>query len=514
VVWYCFAGRFEVASNALEELRVQAREAQEPSISPTPSIRLGGVDPLGLRQINFDLMDQVLPGLNNVASHIRPFLVVTWAWRRAIAIARDSGRAAVAVQAQLRDFVDRIEVIYVWSQLLRNPNADLPGSEVLGPIVKARRYTFGGEAWKKRRDARENSTSLMAAINYGPGLKSMGWLTPLPENPKVMEPAAWANSALDALDKAMGKHLDHDAFSSFGKVTVTETEVSKWGAAWALEKQTKVEQRIFAEALFGSRSEDLRRLGVELVIAASPTSSDTAAVRRRMAGPPSRLKVRDGQAATVANWRRVQCRQLFRLSLETIFYWVTLQLGAGPLSSHGLVTRFMKQASGAKKFATAAKWIEHYYSENAGPVELLQELQTALQGDEDQLAPAVMRAIAFCLMTDVQQGTVFERSDRLPLVRARTEFEQRLDARPLEFMRYVLEKWIFAQHVYWSIGRGLADARARGKTILRLKVVLEDNGWTLTPGVARGSFPRPTADRLRTALSLAYECGLIDQVAD
>src|SRR5882724_2210283 len=102
-----------MASSILEELRVQAGEAKGPSISPVPSIRLGGVDPLALRQINFNLMDQVLPGLNNVARHIRPFIVVTWAWRRAIAIARDSGRAAVAVDAQLRDFVDRTEVIYV-----------------------------------------------------------------------------------------------------------------------------------------------------------------------------------------------------------------------------------------------------------------------------------------------------------------------------------------------------------------------------------------------------------------
>jgi hypothetical protein len=68
-----------MASNILEELRVQAQNAKEPSISPVPSIRLGGVDPLGLRQINFNLMDQVLPGLNNVARHIRPFMVVPWA---------------------------------------------------------------------------------------------------------------------------------------------------------------------------------------------------------------------------------------------------------------------------------------------------------------------------------------------------------------------------------------------------------------------------------------------------
>jgi hypothetical protein len=317
---------------------------------------------------------------------------------------------------------------------------------------------------------------------------------------------------LDALDRALGNDLGHDVFSSFGKVTVTEEEVLRWGKAWALEKYSKSEQRAFAEALFGSRSEKKRQLGVELAIVASPKSSNVAAVRRRMAGPPSRLRVQDGQIDTVANWRRVQCRQLFRLCLEAFFYWVTLQLGAGPMSSQGLVTRFIKQASGGRRFATTAKWIEYHYDENVGPVELLEDVQNALQGDDEQFAPAIMRGLSFCLMTDLQEGAVSERSDRLPLKRARNEFEQRRDARPFDFMRHVLESWLFAQHTYWSIGRGLADARARGKTILRLKVVLEDGGWTLTPGVASGSFPLPTADRLRTALSLAHECGLIDQV--
>jgi hypothetical protein len=182
------------------------------------------------------------------------------------------------------------------------------------------------------------------------------------------------------------------------------------------------------------------------------------------------------------------------------------------MSSQRLVARFLKQATGTRKFATTGKWIEHHYDESPGPVGLLQEVESALQGAVGQYAPAVMRGLAFCLMAGLQDGTVVERPDRLPLKRARTEFERRLDTKPFEFMRHMLESWVFAQHAYWSIGRGLADARARGKTILRLKVVLEDGGWTLTPGVASGSFPRPTADRLRTAISLAHECGFIDQV--
>ena len=57
--------------------------------------------------------------------------------------------------------------------------------------------------------------------------------------------------------------------------------------------------------------------------------------------------------------------------------------------------------------------------------------------------------------------------------------------------------------------RGLADARAHGKTILRLKVVLDEGGWTHAPGVSQAPIPVPTADRLQTALNLVQECGLL-----
>ena len=69
-----------MAQVSLTELSSAAMLNQDPSLTSKYDPRLGGVDPLGLRQINFDLMDVVLPGLNNVASHIRPFTVVAWAW--------------------------------------------------------------------------------------------------------------------------------------------------------------------------------------------------------------------------------------------------------------------------------------------------------------------------------------------------------------------------------------------------------------------------------------------------
>ncbi|MBN9597767.1 MAG: septum formation inhibitor-activating ATPase [Afipia sp.] len=502
-----------MTARILDELKQQAARATGPGIAPMPTIILGGVDPLGLRQINFDLMDEVLPGLNNVARHIRPFVVVAWAWRRATQIAQQSGKKRIEVDL-LRDFVDRIEVIYGWSQFLKNPAADLPGRDVLRPLLKVDLYTFAGEAWKKRREAREDSTAFLAAINYGPALKSMGWLHSHPEDSKLMIADEYIQPALSAFEKTIAADLDHPAFSKLGKVTVTKAEATKWGKAWAIEKYSKAEQKAFEEALLGARSPKARQLGMKLVIAASKSShgADVGQVRRRMSGGPPRLKNSTEHQITIMNWRRVQVRQLFRFCLESMLFWAIAQLQDSAAPTSKLVSKFLKHTKISPSVRTTAKWLQKHYDPSTGPVELIEQLESAHQEERwEPLAVAITQALAFCMLTELEQGQVVERPDRLPISRARTECAQRFYMKPAEFMKHIFESWILAQHVYWSVGRGLADARARGKSILRLKVVLEDGGWALAPGVTYGSLPVPTADRLQTALSLAYECGLIDE---
>ena len=171
----------------LTELTAAATEAQEPRFTTPGRTNFGGVDPLGLRQINFDLMDEVLPGLNNVARHVRPFVVVTWAWRRAHLQAKTLGKTTIR-KGDLQDFVDRIEVLYALSQFLRDEKTDLPGSQYLAPWLRDAQLKFEGTKWLQRRRERRYSTALSAPINYGPGLKMLGWVMPHPEYSGVMIP--------------------------------------------------------------------------------------------------------------------------------------------------------------------------------------------------------------------------------------------------------------------------------------------------------------------------------------
>jgi hypothetical protein len=267
-----------------------------------------------------------------------------------------------------------------------------------------------------------------------------------------------------------------------------------------------------AEVLLGSGAPLARRKGCELMIAAVKRArrADVAHIRSMMAGPPSQFVPRSDLASTLEAWRRVQVRQLFRLSLEALLYWIMWQVEEGPLSTEALVGTFLDQV-GRPRRSAARDWLNAARNSGDGPTELIARVSQAMEdASQTEMASAIADSLAFCVAEAPEHGQDFERADRLPLFRARREVDAWGKAPARNFVRHILESWVLAQHVYWSVGRGLADARARGKkTILRLKVILEEGGWTLTPGAFRAQ-PLPTRDRLETALSLAKECGLIE----
>ncbi|MFL1463444.1 hypothetical protein ACI6QG_14660 [Roseococcus sp. DSY-14] len=507
-----------MAAPTLGELCEAAASAAGPRFAPPLAVKLGGVDPLGLRQINFDLMDRVLPGINNVGRHVRPFVVTAWAWRRAAVRARDAGLSTLAVD-RLKDFVDRVEVLYAWSHFLHEGGADLPGRDVLAPLLGVASYRFGGAAWRKRREEREQSTAFTAAITYGPAMKTLGWLVPDPERSGAMasNPDCVYQDALDAFEERIKDRLRHPAFSALGEVEVTSAEARGWRAAWAMDQPTEAERRAMAHALAGAGAPKARRAGVALMVSAMgrlpadrSDAGDAAALRRAMCEPGAA----GGSGAmeeTRLAWRTVQVRQAFRLALEALLHWTVGELLAGPRSTADLVGAFLGQVPERAAAANARAWLADVAAPN--PVDAMDAIERALEAPGgERVAAAVADALAFCLRETPREAAAFERADRLPLARARGDAEAWGDEPAAAFLRHVFESWVLAQHVYWSVGRGLADARARGKTLMRLRVVLEDAGWSVAPGVGRGARPVPTRDRLETALTLARESGLLPGV--
>jgi hypothetical protein len=246
---------------------------------------------------------------------------------------------------------------------------------------------------------------------------------------------------------------------------------------------------------------------------AHAATADVAIVRQVMAGAPSNFVPPADLSHAFEAWRRIQVRQLFRLSLEALFYWTVLQIEEGPMSTEALVGAFLDQ-SGRPERGSAREWLDAPGVAGSGPTALMDRIRDALNDpSKTSLASTIAEGLSVSIAEAPERGQNFEGAERLPLFRARREAEALGEAPTRRFVRHVLESWVLAQHVYWSVGRGLADARARGKTLLRLKIVLEEGGWTLTPGASRGSPPVPTPDRLQTALTLAMECGLLGLLA-
>lgn len=493
----------------LAELAAAAAAAQEPRFTTPGRTNFGGVDPLGLRQINFDLMDDVLPGLNNVARHIRPFVVVTWAWRRAHKQAETLGKTTIR-EDDLLDFVDRIEVLYALSQFLRDERTDLPGSQYLAPWLRNVHLKFGGSKWQQRRKERRYSTALSAPVNYGPTLKMLGWVTPHPDHRSLMIPNSAVDPALNALEAQMAGALRHNAFNDFGSVTVEREDARQWGDLWALDQVTEMEAKVMAEQLFGDSAPARRQLGVRLMLAAARHlgTTDVERVRAAMTGPPSNFQPAAELRIVQYKWRLLQVRQLFRLSLEAFLFWTMRELDGPKRSTVWLVKKFLEGVPSPVGAIKTGAWIKSLTSSRAGPTELMKLIQQALDNPgASDLPHSIARGLAFSLTEETPDLT--QHPERLPLWRAIEETTARSDSPIPEFVRYVLEAWVLAQHTYWSIDRGLADAHVHDRMLLRLRVVLDEGGWTLTPGARVGALPYPTPDRLQTVLSLASECGLL-----
>lgn len=493
----------------LDELMDLARDTDGPSFPDGNLPRPGGVDPLGLRQLNFNMMDRLLPGLNNVARRVRPFVVVAWASRQANRIAAATGARELPVDA-IRDFVDRIEVIYAWSQFLIDTNAELPGRQVLSSLLGKESYVFSGPAWKKRREERRFSTAFTAAITYGPALKALGWVIPDDRHSILFHTPPAVDGALDAFEAGIADHLDHPAFSQFGEVEVSAIDVREWADLWALDEVTDEEKSTFADLLVGESASKARKEGIGLMLAAASHAGgdDPRTVRTVMTGKPSNFVAPPSLAGAAEGWRQLQVRQLFRLALECLMYWTAWTLDDGPQTTAGLVDTFVEECeTGWPVSDTPGSWMSPVPPPGS-PVEMMERIQQATDTGDD-LAQSIADAICFCLAERAAGEDGSERGDRLPLSRARFEAAAWRQSTSTEFLRHVIEVWVLAQHVYWSIGRGMNDARAGGKTLLRLRVVMDEGGWRLAPGAGAGNPPLPTADRLGSALSLARECGLL-----
>ncbi|MBB3650124.1 hypothetical protein FHX14_006368 [Rhizobium sp. BK619] len=102
---------------------------------------------------------------------------------------------------------------------------------------------------------------------------------------------------------------------------------------------------------------------------------------------------------------------------------------------------------------------------------------------------------------DGRFGELGGRSDRFPISLQHRRLVSLAEATVETLWRELIESWVIAQHVRWSVARN-------GDGTQRLRLALGDNGWLRVHKRVSGPFG-PTPDRLLSALSLASQGRMI-----
>jgi hypothetical protein len=502
----------------------------------------GGVDPLGLRQVNLDLMATALPGINNVTYRIRPYAFMAWAWWRA-AQTFMAGNNQVVQASRLQNLVDRWEVVFAWSHVLASNTPELPGRNVLSASLPRALtpYRLHGKSWDEFRDNRRSSTALMAAIQYGPSIKSLGWL--IPQQGRTFVPSDQAIPAVVAIDAIAKSALPADMLLP-SDVAITPEQARALHAAWNVAEPSEAEKQVFRRLFFDAGADpraghEARRRQRSLRLIQSILQQETAplpemTIRRALASgrlaSGEDLALSADLVETQRLWAALQARQLQRIALEAMLVWIEAQIDDrdGKADAEDLAAAAASDArstedeadsstvgiylAAASSRGAATGWPAACAHEAATDIFGLMEEILSAQAERVSSVPGLaLRALAFAEamaaglreagIDNSPRGPLGGNADRLPLNGMSRRIEMLRGSSMRDLWREIILSWVLAQHIRWSVARN-------GDGTQRLRLALDEGGWVRLRADRSGPFG-PTPDRLAAALSLASDCGLI-----
>ncbi len=531
----------------LQEMDLDFATAPGARLVTKLALKEGGVDPLGLRQINLDLMDRAIPGINNTTVFIRPYAFMAWAWWKTNDLLLNGGKKDIDLAAA-KDFVMRLEVIYAWSHMLAG-GRDLPGMAVLRscmPMSGGGQFTFKGPIWENVKKKRQASTSIMDAIQYGPSIKALGFL----EQTSVIgvfrptEQVMPAVRAIDAIvSRSAVRHIIDPSVDTF------LPEEVQWLNDELPPSEPSNEEREIFRSLFEpgretgrtdfTRRNDTLALVLE-AIEATPEGLTVPELRTVLASgvlPGGSALVRAGSNDTAlqTTWllmSSLQVRQLQRLALESMLVWIEemIKSNGGSASTDALVAMALRQAEVFDKdlagptvgglLSTLSQrcgthgWPAAAANGDTDLVALSERLtiaQRGAPGSYDTIPGLAVTALGYVEAMyvalkregadDGKLGELGGRLDRFPISLQHRRLESLAEATVENLWRELIETWVIAQHVRWSVARN-------GDGTQRLRLALGDNGWLRVHKRVSGPFG-PTPDRLLSALSLAAQGGMI-----
>lgn len=479
-------------------------------VSPV-KIAPNGVDHLGIRQANFDLMDAVLPGINNVTRHIRPFSLMCWVFWKADQFMQQGA----VTPSQVITFQERVEVLFTWGHK-RAGATGLPGLRANPPAAEpdgSRKLSF--KAWGRNH----GNSSLLSATQYGPASKlglGLNLLEPLSNGlNKVRGHGVKLALALDEKLREAGP-LYERLLDTLEERTGTEEDADGLLPFWRVKETTAVERESFLEAFNTPQRAPAIRL-----------------IKRGLAREPGTLRARiaavgaeanDGEERKIgASWLALQIRQVQRFALDALFAAAfDLASERGGATIDEAVAQFRSALGGNNKIDQPSlievRWAA--FSKQIGSVD---DLKASLGVDQvcplaafDETRQKVWELGVRATLGDILdlaistarwglllgEDTEYQRlaktggATRLSLATWGREVERRQKGGDEAFLRWLITDVIISRHVATAAARSVGGAQ-------RLRLVVDDGRLTRFGGTPGVPF---TADRLDCALSLLKEC--------
>ena len=291
---------------------------QGPYIVSEPPLISGGVDFLGLRQSNIDLMIEAIPGINNVTRSVRPFSLMAWiTWKyRDLA----AGIPRAAHEKIFPGFRERVETLFTWSHWI-NGRRDLPGMRGFRPPIGADgKAPLDFASWRRQ----PNNTSYFAAVQYGPACKEVTGLGLLRSaGPRMpLQPTSLGENLAKALDKRLRRRGIYDRFfGTLDEVRASEREASDLYASWSISSPSAEERELFKAAVSPSEPDPVARRRFEIIARVQALAADHGPIsigtlRKLLASRPGSPVADPVQA----RWLALQLRQAQRLGFEVLFH--------------------------------------------------------------------------------------------------------------------------------------------------------------------------------------------------
>jgi hypothetical protein len=506
-----------------------------PFFIPSYTSPQGGVDFLGLRQVNLDFMSSCLPGINNVTRYIRPFSVISWMYWKIYDI-MNQNKIDIIKNVEINNFCEKVETLFTWGHIINNTGG-IPGLDSKPPKSIKGKVPLLFSDWKRTK----KNTSLMAAVQYGPASKTnsgLSFVRPMENN--IFKTCSEGVNLAVALDQKLKKTSAYSIINNLNTIEGTVNDASELYSSWSIEKPTKEEKAAFLKnffdknsigdnSLIGHRSATIELL--QEVLRNNKKVLEIQALRIKMAyllnSKGDFIELKEQLKFAQKRWLILQIRQSQRLALEGLFAWVENVVlkysindfdqisnrAVESLMSDPFFYKCEKVSDIIKNQFRNFKSIEDLIcasqtNDDLCIFELMYNLEVSLKDYSDMIASLAFKNILLCYFycellkpeKNIYDLLTHGGSGRISLAYLNQTINNINSMTIKGFINFILEYFVLSQH--FAVASGRYDGNTQ-----RLRLAIEDDGFRCLN--EKPWKPNITSDRLYAAISLLNDCDVI-----